>query len=37
MKLKPGDELFGRVGDVVPVRGVKLEEAAQDLIEKLLL
>ena len=33
----PRDQLLGRVGDVVPVRRVELEQTAQNLIEKLFL
>ena len=33
----PGYQLLGRVGDLVPVRGVELEESAQNLIKQLLL
>ena len=33
----PGYQLLGRVGDLVPVRGVELKESAQNLIKQLLL
>ena len=33
----PRNQLFSRIGDLVPVRRVKLEQSAQDLIEQFLL
>ena len=33
----PADQLLGRVGHLIPVRRVELEETGEDLIEELLL
>ena len=33
----PGDQLLGGVGDVVPVGGVELKEAREDLVEEFFL